>query len=122
MDGVPPLQSGNHKVQGVFSERNVNSMNMVKAYFGLSLFHRNRLVLLHPGPLNLSLKQELFNPPQCGPLMVYAGCRNQNIWMGKGNTQTVSLLVDWATAESEPPSVFTNVSRAALVSANRNGL
>ena len=40
--------------------------------------------------------------------------------MGKGNTQTVSLLVEWATAESEPPSVFTNEGEATTVLANRN--
>ena len=46
-------------------------MDFVEAYISLSLLHRNRLVLLHAGFLNLSLKQESFNPSHSKPSRRY---------------------------------------------------
>ena len=59
--GMPKVSKWSHRSVNI-CEKKVNCLDFVEAYISLSLLHRNRLVLLHAGFLNLSLKQESFNP------------------------------------------------------------
>ena len=68
--GMPKVSKWSHRSVNI-CEKKVNCLDFVEAYISLSLLHRNRLVLLHAGFLNLSLKQESFNPSHSKPSRRY---------------------------------------------------